>query len=708
MSPLNLAVRWQETPDNTINFFLRAARLNLVAPIWSVICPSCRGPKSEGIDVSAIPQAVHCEDCNINFSANPNKNIQLTFTPTDTLREIEKNWFCMAGPSRTVHIKSQLFINPGESMVILSDAKKYAGKSMQLRCPAVDETQSLGEKGGRWILDEEGFREMASGGDAIVVESLLDTRIRVVVEDNTVEDKVLLAGDVLLKPRFRELFAADQWEYLGAINTTWKEEFASDGAIPMPSEKEFDLIVIGSGPAGESVAIRAAKLGARVAMIESREVFGGPTGLTSKAFRESAAKVVEWTSQSSDTRRSQKLQTLFNQRFSEFRRYIKMISACEVKTRLGVAGITLIHGTGSIENDHTVHVSRIDEEQSFDLFGTNIVLASGSLPNRPATVPFDGKYVMDASDIGEIDVLPRKVCIIGGGVIGCEYASILVRLNVDVTLVNRSDRLLSILDSDLSRALIDDFESAGVHIITNSRYKSAKVNDTNTSFPVLVELDSGVTVSCDLLLYAEGREGASSELHGEKVGIEPAKRGYLSVNENMQTEIPSIFAIGDLAGPPGLACAGARQGRDVADFIFGKGREKACEFPTSLWTIPELATVGKTKDALRESGIEPLCGKAFYKNTARGAVNNTMGGWLELVALPDTGKLVGVHIIGSSACELIHYGASLIHSETRMQEVANAGYAAVTYHDLYRQAAEDANNKILSMKMPQPDVMMTT
>ena len=153
----------------------------------------------------------------------------------------------------------------------------------------------------------------------------------------------------------------------------------------------------------------------------------------------------------------------------------------------------------------------------------------------------------------------------------------------------------------------------------------------------------------------------------------------------------SIFAIGDLIGPPGLASTAARHGKEVSDLLFGKGKKTYSEYPTSLWTIPEVATVGKTKDALREGGIEPICGKAFYKDTARGAVNNTLTGWLELIALPDTGQLVGVHIIGATACELVHYGTALIESKTKIHDVANAGYAAVTYHDLYRQAAENAN-----------------
>jgi pyruvate/2-oxoglutarate dehydrogenase complex dihydrolipoamide dehydrogenase (E3) component len=142
-----------------------------------------------------------------------------------------------------------------------------------------------------------------------------------------------------------------------------------------------------------------------------------------------------------------------------------------------------------------------------------------------------------------------------------------------------------------------------------------------------------------------------------------------------------------------LASIGVRQGRDVSDFIFGKGKETKQEIPTSLWTIPEIATVGKTKDGLREMNIEPICGRAFHKKTARGAVNNTLTGWLELIALPESGELVGVQFFGAQACELIHYGAVLIQASAKINDIANAGYAAVTYHDLYHQAAEDAMSK---------------
>lgn len=691
MSPLELAERWHENRNNVISTFLLAARLNIVSPVWSVICPSCRGPKSEGTDIGVMPREVHCKDCNIDFSSNPQENIQLTFTPTESFRPIEPIIFCMAGPSRTSHIKSQVFVNPDESVTILEHPEKYSDKQILLRCPAIGKTQIISKEGSLWILDNDGFHHRESIGDVISVKSNLDERVRVVVEEKARDKNVLLAHEVLEKPIFRKLFAADQWEFLGAMDAAWKEEFDANISIPEPLQKEFDLIVIGSGPAGESAAARAAKYGARVAIVESRKTFGGPTGLTSKAFRESASKVLQWASSSSETKGNKSLHSLFNQRFSEFRRYIKMIVASEIKTRLGAAGITLVHGQGAIQSNNSVLVSRLEKNQSFTLQASHIVLATGSRPNRPEDIPFDGKHILDASEFGEIDVLPRKVCIIGGGIIGCEYASILIRLNVEVILIHRSGQLLSFLDSDLSLEFIEDLKSHGVQIITNAKYESVKLIDNNLS--VGVKLDTEDTIDCDLLLYVEGREGASSELLAENMGIEPTRRGYFTVNENCETKVPSLFAIGDLTGPPGLASMGVRQGRDVSDFIFGKGKEKKQEIPTCLWTMPEIATVGKTKDSFREMNIEPLCGRAFHKNTARGAINNTLTGWLELIALPENGQLVGVQAIGEQACELIHYGAALIQAKAKINDIANAGYAAVTYHDLYHQAAEAALSK---------------
>ena len=177
----------------------------------------------------------------------------------------------------------------------------------------------------------------------------------------------------------------------------------------------------------------------------------------------------------------------------------------------------------------------------------------------------------------------------------------------------------------------------------------------------------------------------------EKAGVEFDKKDGISTTPYGRTNVSHIYAIGDVIGPPGLASTGARQGRILADQLFGsKATGTDALFPTALWTIPEVATVGKTKKELIESGINPLCARAYYQDITRGAVNCTLTGWLELIALPDTKELVGVNIIGASACELIHYGATVIKARTTLQDVADADYAAITYHCLYQQAAEKA------------------
>src|SRR5262245_59825265 len=691
MAPLVLAKRWHLDVDDVINTFLRATRLDLVAPRWSVICPACRGAKEETTDIGALPREVHCLDCDIRFSANPQENLQLTFEPTAQLRHLEPAFACVGGAARTPHIKAQVFIDPGQSIVLMSEVQKCGSTKLRLSCPATGASVLIEPKGGKWLLNKYGLHEMESLSDNIAIENDLGERVRVVAEEPPPYQNILLAREVLANPRFRELFAADQWEFLAAMNHSWSAAFSLDLPLPTLTEGSFDLIVLGSGPSGESAAIRAVALGAKVALIEARELFGGPTGLTSKAFRESAVKVLEWTSHSKvkgspDTA----LRNLFNQRFAVYRRFIKLIASNDIKTPLGRAGLTLISGKGKLLVANRVQVLRGEGDETLTLEAKNIIVATGSRPNRPDSIPFDDRYVIDSTAFGDLDQLPRKICIIGAGVIACEYASILVRLGVDVTLLNSHEQLLTFLDADLAAALVDDLCNAGVRVVKRASYSAITV-DAAAEQPVTVEVDKGERIACDLLLFAEGREGVSDELQCDAVGIKLGRRFFLSVNERLQTTTPSIYAIGDVIGPPGLASTGARQGRIVAEQLFGRKASGTDPlFPTALWTIPEVATVGTTKKELIESGITPLCGRAYYQDIARGAVNCTLAGWLELVALPDTKQLVGVNIIGASACELIHYGATLMKARTTLQEVADAGYAAITYHCLYQEAAENA------------------
>jgi NAD(P) transhydrogenase len=573
----------------------------------------------------------------------------------------------------------------------MSKVRKYGSAKIRLSCPATGSSLLIEPKGGKWLLHKYGFLEMEALSESIVIENDLGERLRVIAEEPPPYRNVLLARAVLESTRFRELFAADQWEFLAAMNHFWSAAFSLDLPLPTLTEEGFDLIVLGSGPSGEAAAIRAVALGAKVALIEARDLFGGPTGLTSKAFRESAVKVLEWTSHSRSKQSPESaLQRLFDQRFAEYRRFIKLIASNDIKTRLGRAGVTLVYGQGKLLGGNRVQVARAEGDEELVLEAKNIIIATGSRPSRPADIPFDERYVMDSTELGEIDQLPRTICIIGAGVIACEYASILVRLGVEVTLLNPREGLLTFLDADLAAALVDDLSNAGVRLVKGAGYSAITVEPT-AERPVAIEVDNGDKIACDLLLFAEGREGVSDELQCDAAGIKLGKRYFLSVNERLQTTAPSIYAIGDVIGPPGLASTGARQGRVVADQVFGRATSGTdALFPTALWTIPEVATVGRTKKELIESGITPLCGRAYYQDIARGAVNCTLSGWLELIALPDTKELVGVNIIGASACELIHYGATLMKARATLQDVADAGYAAITYHCLYQQAAEKA------------------
>jgi NAD(P) transhydrogenase len=697
MAPLALAREWRRDAGVVTDVFVRAARLGMLLPRWSVACPGCRGMKGTTDDVVALAaRPLHCADCNISFDADPTSNMALTFTPAPSVRRIDESFACIAAPTRTPHVKAQAYVPPGGTLRLAR--ADLARPGLWLSCPETSGSLRLGAAG-RYRLEEEGVVACAAdgeGGDALEISNGASTRVRIRLEDRELPDTFLRASRVLERPRFRELFGADQWEFLSAMERAWRSAFGhpSVEVAPNDADRRYDLVVVGSGPGGEAAAVRAAQLGARVALVEASATFGGPSGLPSKAMRESVRKIMGWADSVAGAdrdaaRRLVRLRALFEQRFASLRRYVASLQMQEVAQRLTRAGVCLHHGTASLDADGAVEVRR-PGGASYHLAARHVVLATGSRPARPPGIPF-GPRVLDAVGMGQLERLPRTLCVVGAGVIGCEFATIMAALGVKVTIVAGTRQPYPFLDRELMLAGLEEMRSVGIGIVSGAPLARATV-DGGARGQVIAELEGGAAVASDLLLYAEGRDGNSDGIGCERAGVAVGRYGQITVDAEHRTSNPRVFAVGDVTGPPGLASAALQQGKEVAESLYGKRARRGRETltATTLWTFPEMAGIGLTEDAARAQSADPVVGRAWFRDLPRGILSGALHGWLKLVAARDGGRLLGVHIIGESACEMIHYGRALIEGGATLEDLAQSGFSAMTFHGLYQMAAEDA------------------
>jgi NAD(P) transhydrogenase len=689
LEPRALADRWRIDRDHVVDLFLRATRLKLLEPQWSVLCPSCRGPKGATADVALTAGGAHCDDCNITFEADPTTNLQLAFRPAPSVRKLDVDWFCMSGPARTPHVKAQAFALPG-ARTILTGA---GAAGWRLRCPLRGTTAEVDCEHRVWRLDEqEGFVPTSESSEPLVIVNETSERLRVLVEDAALPDSVLRASEALAAPRFRELFRADQWEFLAAMERSWRATF--DVSEPGPRQaappEPYDLVVVGSGPGGEAAALRAAQLGRRVAVVEARPTFGGPSGLGSKAFREAALKVLDWARDTSADR--ERLKAMFEERFSHVRRYVVALQSHELMRRLGRARVDLFYGRASLGAAGTVTVARPAGESALTLRASHLILATGSRPARPASIPFDGALVLDADDMNELARLPRRMCIIGCGVIGCEYASLLAALGVEVVAIHSRGPLLPMLDPEVAKAFSAELEAKGGRIVAGAAVARVET-EPGAADPVRVHLEGGQIVAADQLLYVQGRDPATAGLGLDGAGIALGKYGRIDVDATGRTSRPEVLAVGDVVGPPGLASAAVQQGRAAADLLFGKGaggRTEEAPQATALWTLPEVAGVGLTEAEAEARGLDFVCGYGRFRDLPRGLMAGDLRGWAKLIVERGSLRVVGAHVIGGTACDLIQHAVTLIRDGKTAADVADSGFSAVTFHNLYELAAQDA------------------
>jgi NAD(P) transhydrogenase len=453
---------------------------------------------------------------------------------------------------------------------------------------------------------------------------------------------------------------------------------------------DYDVLIIGSGPAGQHAAWQAARMGKRTAIIERKPKIGGAglqTGtIPSKAMRE----VAYLLSRSRFGGMSQALAPdgrIRHGLLADAVRRKEMVIAQQetvILQRLLSSGVALIPGEASFIDAHTLQVA--DTTGNTRAISANvIVLASGSRPRRPANIPFDKKMVLDSTSILNLRHLPESLLVVGGGVIACEFVSIFAALGVKVSVVDSHAQLLTYLSEDVVTVLADSFIGMGVQFHMQERVAEIRREGLGT----LTLLESGKQLYADAVLYAQGREPNSAGLKVEVAGIK-AQDGWIEVNSHFQTSVPHIFAIGDLIGRPALASTGMEQGRAAILFAFGGEKHTTAEnLPMAVYTIPEISYVGKTEKEVQQEKIPYIIGRAYFKDSARGQIIGDSQGMLKLIVDTRNSKLLGVHIVGEQASELIHIGQLVMNLQGNVRDLVSNVFNYPTLAECYKLAALD-------------------
>lgn len=453
--------------------------------------------------------------------------------------------------------------------------------------------------------------------------------------------------------------------------------------------EHYDLIVIGSGPAGEKGAAQAAYFGKRVALIERAEHVGGAginTGtVPSKTLRE-AALYFSGLRQRGLYGIDYSLRE--NLSVGDFLHREQTVVENEhriIEQNLRRHHITLIHGQASLADKNTVIVTTADGK--LEINGDIILIATGASPYHPPEIPFDGNLIYDSDTILHMNRIPKSMAVVGAGVIGTEYASIFAALGVQVTLIEPKERVLPFVDSEMIQRLQEKLKTLGVTFALGNKMTAIERHENH----VKLTLDKKSELDFDIALIASGRQSNVQALGLEAIGVELGNRGLVIVNEKYQTSVPNIYAAGDVIGFPALASASMEQARVamVHAFDLEYKEEMSRILPLAVYAIPEISMVGLTEDECKAKRIPHLIGRSYYENNPRGQIIGDMSGMIKLVFSPEDKKLLGAHIIGEQASELIHIAAHVMLANGTLDAFISAVYNYPTLADLYKYAAYD-------------------
>jgi NAD(P) transhydrogenase len=455
------------------------------------------------------------------------------------------------------------------------------------------------------------------------------------------------------------------------------------------STEKYDLIIIGGGPAGEKGASKAAYYGKRVALVERQPYLGGAginTGtVPSKTLRESALYYSGLQQRGLYGIDYSFKKNLSIKDFMHRERTVVDKERGLIEGTIRRHNIILIHGKGSLKDAHTVHVKSPNSEK--DIYGEIILIATGSSPVHPPHIPFDGKLIYDSDSILDMDHIPKTMVVVGGGVIGTEYASIFTALGIQVTLIEPRGRIVSFVDSEIAKRLMSQLETLGLKFIFDDRMTTIEPRGDH----VQLTLEKGGVLDFEVALIASGRQSNVEGLGLEKIGVKLGERGLILVDENYMTNVPSIYAVGDVIGFPALASTSMEQARAAIVHAFDlEYKEKLAPFlPLAIYAIPEISCIGLTEDECKEKNIPYLIGHAYYEENARGQIIGDLCGMIKLVFSPMDKKLLGAHIIGEQASELIHIASHVMLTNGAIDAFIEAVYNYPTLSDSYQYAAYD-------------------
>jgi len=470
----------------------------------------------------------------------------------------------------------------------------------------------------------------------------------------------------------------------------------------------YDVVVIGSGPAGENGAITAAYCGKKVALVEKEAVPGGASANTgtipSKALRETALAIQQARSRNAHGIELHVSGAVTVPELMGRRGLVTGREHSRIREALNRAGVDQFRGTASLADPHRIRV-KIPGGGAQELEADVILLATGTRPFHPPQYTIDNARVYDSDSILMLDRVPRSLAILGGGVAGCEYASLFAALGVNVAMIDSKDRLLPWLDAELSAGMQDLFAMAGIDLHQRVRAQKLEAGERD----VLVTLGDGSRLVAEKVLVAAGRVGNVESLNLQAAGLKATDKGLLEVNAHYQTAVPHIYAAGDLVGFPMLASVSMEQGRVAMSHACGAERRRLTGLlPVGIYTIPEVSAVGETEETLRAKGRPYVAGKASLVGNARANLIGEAVGFLKLLADAQDGKVLGVHCIGPHASELIHLGQAVMSLGGDLNYFNEAVFNYPTLGEVYKYAAFDALDRMRARQVTPIDRAAST
>lgn len=463
-------------------------------------------------------------------------------------------------------------------------------------------------------------------------------------------------------------------------------------------EIKADIVIIGSGPAGQKAAIQSAKLGKKVVVVEKDPNPGGAClysgTIPSKSLREAIIDFTGFYEHSYYAGEADFKEVSIN----DLNYTLSQVIAQErdiIQRQFKKNGILLLKGAARFENPHMLIIVDNQFRLRHQVVADKIVIATGSKPRNPIQVPFDDEVILDSTRLLSIDHLPKTMLVMGGGIIGAEYASFFSALGTDVTIIDKRDHILPLLDEEIGRHLQTSLTSIGLKFYGNKKpEKIERIEDR-----AHVDFEDGTSLEAEVLLFALGRVANVDSLHIENAGISMNERGHIPVNALFQTTVPHIYAVGDVIGGPALASTSMEQGRLAARHACGiETHHFPNVYPIGIYTIPEISSCGYTEKALQDLGFNYEIGRAYYYEIARSHIAGDNVGMFKILFHAETLEILGVHVIGRGATEVIHIGQIAMAHHAHIDFFIDQIFNYPTYAEGYRVAALNGFNKIKHRK----------